>query len=172
MNSFTDIFYQRFKPTHATSMHWLKTPHQILKSQCEGWGGGGVGGYLPLCSQHLWKTLPQPSSLFGIFFWNSFNCCATKIVIWLSGWNSPVHWTIPEKLQTGWVVDILFWNPPSGIFRFFTLPLEIPVKTSFHPWKFCKIVCHPLEIPRSKTKTQENLTLVFLFKTPINSTSF
>ena len=29
-----------------------------------------------------------------------------------------------------------------------------------------------LEIPRSKTKTQENFTLAFLYKTPINSTSF
>ena len=67
---------------------------------------------------------------------------------------------------------MLFQNPPSGILRFVTLPLEIPEKTSFQPWKFCKIVCNPLEIPRSKTKAQENFTLVFLYKTPINSTSF
>ena len=28
------------------------------------------------------------------------------------------------------------------------LELEIPEKTSFHPWKFCKLVWHLLEIPR------------------------
>ena len=31
-----------------------------------------------------------------------------------------------------------------------------------YPWKFCKIVLHPLEIPRSKTKTHENSTWLFL----------
>ena len=35
-------------------------------------------------------------------------------------------------------------------------------KKSFHSWKFCKIMRHSLEIPRSKTKTHGNLTLVFL----------
>ena len=59
--------------------------------------------------------------------------------------------------------------PPSGIFRFVTLSLEIPEKISFH---LLEILRHALEIPRSKTKTQENFTLVFLYKTPINSTSF
>ena len=88
--------------------------------------------------------------------------CVFKFAMLLTS----VSWTCP------WVVDILFWNPPFGIFRFVTSASEIPEKTSFHPWKFCKIVCHPLEIPRSKTKTQENSTLVFLYKTPINSTSF
>ena len=33
-------------------------------------------------------------------------------------------------------------TPSPGIFRFITLQLEIPDKTSFHPWKFCKIVWH------------------------------
>ena len=44
-------------------------------------------------------------------------------------------------------------NEISGIFRFVNLPLEIPEKTSLHPWKFYKIVRYHLEIPRSKTKT-------------------
>ena len=44
----------------------------------------------------------------------------------------------------------------TGIFKYVLLPLEILEKTSFHPWKFCKIVWHPLEIPRSKTKTHGN----------------
>ena len=46
----------------------------------------------------------------------------------------------------GGVEDILFWTPPAN-FRFMTLPLEIPEKTSFHPWKFRKIVWRHLEIP-------------------------
>ena len=62
------------------------------------------------------------------------------------------QWDIPEKIQTGRFEDILFWNSP-GVFRFVTLPLEIPEKTIFHPWKFCKIVWHPLETPKSKIKT-------------------
>ena len=49
-----------------------------------------------------------------------------------------------------------------GVFRFVTLPLEIPEKISCHPWKFCQIVRHPLEIPSSKTKTHRNSTWVFL----------
>ena len=48
-----------------------------------------------------------------------------------------------------------------GIFRFVTLPLEIPEKTSFYPWKFCKIVWCPLEIPNK-----------FFFNTPGNCLSF
>ena len=56
------------------------------------------------------------------------------------------------KIQTQGVEDILFS----------LLPLEIPEKTSFHPWKFWKIVWDCSEIPRSKTKTHENSTWVFL----------
>ena len=62
-------------------------------------------------------------------------------------------------------------NPP-GIFHFFTLPLEIPDKTEHHPWKFCKVVFHPLEIPSPKTKTPGNSTWFFFLVTPGNSTSF
>ena len=109
-------------------------PHQILKSPTS------IGGHSPPCSLHLWQTLSQPSSLFGISFCNNSNCHATKMVIWLFGCNSSVHWSIPEKLQTGWMVDIVFWNPPAGIFRFVTLTLETIGKTSFHPWKFWKIM--------------------------------
>ena len=146
-------------------MYWLKPP-AITFSRAPSIGAGGEG-HSPPCSisTPVWNpasTLVPP--VWKFFFSNNSNCHANKIVIWLFWWNSLVHWNIPEKLQTGWVVDILFWNPPSGIFRF--------LKTSFCPWKFCKIVCHPLEIPRSKTKTQENFPLVFLYKTPINSTSF
>ena len=63
-------------------------------------------------------------------------------------------------------------NTPSGILKLVTLPSESPEKTGFQPSKFCKLVCHPLEVSRSKTKTQENFTLVFLYKTPRNFTSF
>ena len=124
--------------------------------------------------QYNFSIYPQEISGFQpspLFFWNSSNCHASIIVIWLFGWNSPVrYWTIPEKLQTGggrergWV-GILFWNVPSGDFRFVTLPLEILEKTSFftpgNSVKLCAAILK-LEIPRSKTKTQGNFTLVFL----------
>ena len=38
------------------------------------------------------------------------------------------------------VVDDVFSKTTPGIFRFVTLPIEIPEKASFHPWKFCKFV--------------------------------
>ena len=41
--------------------------------------------------------------------------------------------------------------PPSC--KFYTCDLKILEKKSFHPWKFSKILWHPLKIPRSKTKT-------------------
>ena len=71
------------------------------------------------------------------------------------------EWDIPEKIQTGRFEDILFWNSP-GVLRFVNLPLEIPEKTIFQPWKFCKIVWHPFETPKSKIKTHLNSTWVFL----------
>ena len=54
---------------------------------------------------------------------------------------------------------------PLGISHFFTLPLEISDKTKFNPWIFQKIVLDPLEIPRPKTKTPGNSTLIFLVHT-------
>ena len=57
---------------------------------------------------------------------------------------------------------IYFSENPTGIFRFVIIPIKIPQKTNFHSWKFCKIACHPLEIPRSKTKTHGNSAWVFL----------
>ena len=63
--------------------------------------------------------------------------------------------TISEKNQTaGGVQDIgNFWKKTPGIFRIFTLPFEIPYKMKLLPWKFHKIVFHPLEFPRPKAKT-------------------
>ena len=66
-----------------------------------------------------------------------------------------------RKSPTRRVQGILFWPPP-GIFRSATLPWEIPEKTGFHPWKFCRIVWHPLEISRSKTKSHRKYTIHFI----------
>ena len=55
------------------------------------------------------------------------------------------EWAIPEKSSNMTVEDILFWKNTHGIFRFVTLPSEIPEETSFHPWKFCKIGWHTLK---------------------------
>ena len=67
--------------------------------------------------------------------------------------------------KSKWGLKIYFPepSPPSPqIFRFVTLPLEIPEKASFYSWKFCKIVLHPLKILRSKTKTHGNSMWIFL----------
>ena len=53
---------------------------------------------------------------------------------------------------------IYFFENPHVIFEFFTLPLENLDKTRLHPEKLHKIVLHPLEILRSKTKTPGNST--------------
>ena len=66
-----------------------------------------------------------------------------------------------------------FLEKSPGIFHFITLPLEIPNKTKLHPWKFHKIMLHPLEITRPKTNTWRKLQIVFSFLvTPGNFTSF
>ena len=54
---------------------------------------------------------------------------------------------------------------------FVTLPWEIPDKMKFHPWKFQKIVLHPLEIPRPKNGNG-NSTWFFLSPLKILSSSF
>ena len=54
--------------------------------------------------------------------------------------------------------DILFFKKKLWMFWIRHFPLEIPEKRKLHPWKFCKIVWHPLEIPRPKAKTHENST--------------
>ena len=41
------------------------------------------------------------------------------------------------------------------------ITFQILEKKSFHPWKFCKIVGHSLEISRSKAKTHGNSTRFF-----------
>ena len=55
-----------------------------------------------------------------------------------------------------------FENSPG--FFFVTLLLEIPDKTRLHPEK---LVLHPLEILRPKTKTPEN-SMLFLIKPLVN----
>ena len=74
------------------------------------------------------------------------------------GWGVGTNWAIPEKIQMGGV-RIYFFENPSGIFYFSTLPLEFSHKTKLNIWIFHKIV---LEIPRSKTKTAGNSILSFL----------
>ena len=73
--------------------------------------------------------------------------------------------------KVGW--KYTFLKKPPGIFRFVTLALEIPKKKSFHPWKFCKIVWHPLKVSRSKNMTHgHGNSHDFFINTPGNSTSF
>ena len=88
---------------------------------------------------------------------------------------SGLIWLFQTKIQMG-EFRIYFFQKNLGIFRFVTLPLEIPECSSVHPRKFCKTVWHQLEIPRSKTKTHANSTQVphehpwkfhFLFNWPL-----
>ena len=73
-----------------------------------------------------------------------------------------INGTIPEKNPNRGGSGYTFLKTSTGIFRFVTLPLEIPEKIIFHPSKFCKIVWHPLEIPGSKNETHGNSKWFFL----------
>ena len=68
-------------------------------------------------------------------------------------------------------VETFFFETLSRIFMFFTLPLENPEITKLHPQKLHKIVLHPSDILRPKTKTPENSTCFFLIA-PRNSALF
>ena len=73
------------------------------------------------------------------------------------------------------VEDFIFWKRPLEVLicPSFNLPrvkpLEIPDKMKLHPWKFYKIVLHPLKFPRLKTKTHGNST--FFYNNPNNPKS-
>ena len=63
----------------------------------------------------------------------------------------------------GW--GYTFFEKTPGIFRFVTLPLEFPDKTSFHLWKFCMQTCMtPLGNSKveNQDKTHGNSTWFFL----------
>ena len=68
-----------------------------------------------------------------------------------------VHWSIPEKIETG-VEDILFWE---GSLEFFDSSLYPSDKMKLHPCKFHKIVLHPLKFPMPHTKTQWKFPMSF-----------
>ena len=69
------------------------------------------------------------------------------------------------------MLETYFFEKNLGISRFLTVPLKLANKSELHPWKFCKIVLHPLEILRSKTKTNE-IPHDFFLITPGNYTLF
>ena len=69
-------------------------------------------------------------------------------------------WTYPKRIQKKSKLSGTQSVPPPppfppGMFRFVTLPLEIPEKISSHPCKFCKIWWHPLEIQDQKPRPME-----------------
>ena len=70
----------------------------------------------------------QESSLYRSFRLKEKHFCS-----YYSRWVINDNWAIPEKDQTRGVgVEDIFFENPRGIFRFFTLPLEIPDKTRLH----------------------------------------
>ena len=66
-----------------------------------------------------------------------------------------------KKKKTGRLTTY-FFEKPAGIFRLFTLPMEIRDKTRLHSQKLHKIMLHPSEILRPKTKTPGNSTLFLI----------
>ena len=64
-----------------------------------------------------------------------------------------------SKKRGGWGYTFLKKKP--GIFTFVTLTLENSEKKRFQLQKCFKIMWHPLEIPRSKTKTHGNSAWFF-----------
>ena len=56
------------------------------------------------------------------------------------------------------VKDILFWKPPLEFLDLSLYPKKFQRKQA-HPGNFFKVVWHPLEISRSKTKTDGNYTI-------------
>ena len=81
------------------------------------------------------------------------------------------HMGYSRKNPNRRVENIIFWKKTPGIFRFVTLPLEIPDKMKLHPWKLHKIVLHQLEFPRPKAKTH-GIPHDFFWILPVNFTSF
>ena len=71
----------------------------------------------------------------------------------ISGQIMEVFWALGTKHSIGLFQEkkkeglrtYIFENPP-GTFCFFTLPLEIPDKKELHPWRFHRVVLHPLEM--------------------------
>ena len=59
-------------------------------------------------------------------------------------------------------MTIYFSEKPPWKFQIFRFTSRNSREKSFYPWKFWKFVWHPLEIPKSKTKTHSNSALVFL----------
>lgn len=67
--------------------------------------------------------------------------------------------------------DILFWNTSTVVFIFVILNSEFLEKTSFHHWKFCKVVWHLLQFQDQKPRSME-IPQEFFWTTPENFTSF
>ena len=107
------------------------------------------------------------------------NCLDVALPLrhWYSTWTHPLKWgdsfwvlvahTLAllgcsrKKFRQGWLKHSYFFQKIPGIFRFVTLSLEILEKTKLHLRKFHKVVLEPLGIPRPKSKSHGNSTLLF-----------
>ena len=94
---------------------------------------------------HVLGVLSLPVTFALILKIFSFCGCREQFYI--------IDWA--RKVTGGW--GHTFLKPPSNfLFFYFT-----PDNQSSTPWKFCKIVLHPLEIPQRKTKIPGNSTWFF-----------
>ena len=68
-------------------------------------------------------------------------------------------WTIPEKSKQGGLRTYFLKKKHLDLWGLSLYPWQFWTKQNLlYPWKSCKTVLHPLEIPRSKAKTHESAT--------------
>ena len=68
--------------------------------------------------------------------------------------------TIPDRKNPNGGLRSYFFEKTPGIFRFATLPLEIPERPSFHR-KFCKIIYTPYNFHGQKPRPIWKLHMTF-----------
>ena len=112
--------------------------------------------------------------LFDQLYQNSTDCFVLEVST-VSRFQNGICIELFQKNPNREVEDFIFWKrslevlicPSFNLPR--VKPLEIPDKMKLHPWKFYKIVLHPLKFPRLKTKTHGNST--FFYNNPNNPKS-
>ena len=116
-----------------------------------------------------WVHVPrplQPSACLDFFLEYLQLLCYknSNLILWMKltcrqGYSKKKY----KQVEAG---EYNFLKTPWNL-RFVTLTSEIMEKTSFYPpenWKFCKIVCHPLKIPKVKNQDPRKFHVSFSLK--------
>ena len=83
--------------------------------------------------------------------------------------NQAMGYSRKNPSRGGWMRTYFSEKIPR-FFRFVTLPLEILEKTKLHPWKFHKMLLHPLEILLEFFLSPLEIPLLFYLNPVISST--